>query len=168
MPQSGDDGTGERVTAISQWFVDVQPYWPTPWVCWGNQVDERTAGLTTSKPRCPVLAATTKGGYQRALGSRGGPIDGEDQVAGQKGSGLANFGRGTELRFGCDPILRCPLPKVMVLACRCEKVTRARRNGAETLGLHVHKEISLNVVRGPAEGRWGPTRLCRRLPPRRE
>ena len=156
MLQTGDDGTGERVTAISQWAVDVQPYWPTPWVCWGSQVDERTAGLTTSNPRRPVLAATTKGGYQRALCSRSRPIDWGDQVRGQKGSGPANFGKGTELRFDYDSIPTIPLLKVMVQACRCEKVTRARTNGAETLGFHVHKVISLDVGTRTRWGSLGP------------
>ena len=91
-----------------------------------------------------------------AHGAREGKANGEgleDQVRGQRGSAIAKFSGGNRTA-GFDVTLpqRHHLPKVMVLACRCEKVTQARKTGGGTTWLpRAHEVISLD--KGTAEGR---------------
>jgi hypothetical protein len=110
--QSGDDGTGERVMALVSGPVDVRN---------GLRIGSyrplgRQGGKTYDWPY-DMQRTMLCIGYDHEIrisecAERGRLIDGvEDQVRGQKGSGAAKFGGGTELQVRCDPTLRTPSPE---------------------------------------------------------
>ena len=130
-----------------------------PLVQCGNQVGERTTGLMTRGARCFLLAAVAGAGHRRALGSRGKPIDRGWKIRseGKKVVRQPCLVGEPNCRFDVTLLQKHPLPKMMILACRCEKVTRARKRGGERNRLaSTCTQGCLLWIQGPAEGRCGP------------
>lgn len=128
-----------------------------PFVQCGNWVNEPTTDLMAREAGCFVLAAGA--GHRRALGSRGKPIDRGRKIRseGKKVVRQPCLAEEPNCRFDVTLPQKYPLPKMMILACRCEKVTRARKRGGERNRLaSTCTQDYLLWIRGPAEGHRSP------------
>ena len=103
---------------------------------WKREVDGSRRRFAT--PMCDVLHGLrlreSGNGVPYTRGA-GQPMGWGDQVRGQKAMGQPSLAGGTELQALNDPVPKKPSRKIIVLACRCEKVIQTGRKGGMTVWL---------------------------------